>query len=437
MSMKANLFVLVSICFVPASEGGWNVAAVDDTYGCVTPALALNGAGVPAIAYYRVDHGAAYAWPDGSAWQTEYIYQPSYGNGGWFDMVFDSGDTPHVSFGGLSTTEAAYALRNGSWGVSFLPEWGEWTSIALDSQGTPCFALLNNDRDNVFVHWNGGGWESQVIEEGNDYDGSISLAVDPENNAHIAYNSTSTSTSVRYAFRTPSGDIALETVDSSMATEPRGISLALFNGMPAVSYNVAGEVRYASCDGASWSVETVYSTDTGAHEYGTSLAFDSYGNPHIAHCSGFDGELLYSVDPGSGWVTENIHPISGGGDPSLALDSNNQPHIAFISTGSALMYAFGSEMGAAEPAGDAPAVAVSANPFTGNLNLSFRAGGSHADLSVYDCAGRRIATLFSGTPAAEVEAVTWNPANSLPAGSYIIALRSGGELLVQRVAYLK
>lgn len=219
MKMKTFLFILVSTCFVSSSQGGWHVTTVD-AYGCVTPALALNGAGVPSIAFYRVDQGAAYAWFDGSLWQTEYIYQPAYGNGGWFDLVFDSGDTPHVSFGGLSTTESAYALRNETWSVSYLPEWSEWTSIALDSQGTPCFALLNNDRDNVFVHWNGGGWESQLIEEGNDYDGSISLAVDPEDNAHIAYNSTSTSTSVRYAFRSTSGDIALETVDSSMTTSP-------------------------------------------------------------------------------------------------------------------------------------------------------------------------------------------------------------------------
>ncbi len=171
MKMKTFLFILVSTCFVSSSQGGWHVTTVD-AYGCVTPALALNGAGVPSIAFYRVDQGAAYAWFDGSLWQTEYIYQPPTAMAAGSTSSSTPGYSPCL-LRGLSTTESAYALRNETWSVSYLPEWSEWTSIALDSQGTPCFALLNNDRDNVFVHWNGGGWESQLIEEGNDYDGSI------------------------------------------------------------------------------------------------------------------------------------------------------------------------------------------------------------------------------------------------------------------------
>lgn len=434
--MRSNILVFILLmCTTSISWGLWHVTTLYDDG--ITPSLALNGEGLPGIAYYRVDNGARYAWYNGSTWQSEYIFQPSYGNGGWLDLLYDENDLPHVSLGGLSYTGIAYAFRSGSWDVSFLPEHGTWTSIAMDPQGTPCFAVLNFSRDNCFIHWNGSGWESQLIESGNDYWGSISLDTDSGGSAHIAYNSGTCALSVKYALRDPSGDIVIETVDSAMTTEPRGISLAIYDGLPAVSYNVGGEVRYAFNDGDSWSVETVYSVDTGAGVYGTSLAHDSFGNPHIAHCSGENGDLLYSFNTGTGWVTETVHPISYLGDPSLALDSENRPHIAFIGAGTAVMYAVGSSMGTEETSGSMPAIAISANPFSGSLSITFQAGGNHAELSVYDCSGRRVATVFSGSPAAGGNTATWTPDPALPAGGYILALRSRGDLQVQRVAYLK
>jgi hypothetical protein len=84
----------------------------------------------------------------------------------------------------------------------------------------------------------------------------------------------------------------------------------------------------------SWNIQTVDAN--GAFGSGVSTALDSKDKPHLCYIAYVDGYyrnpayLTYASWNGSDWniqnVTANIHSI---GYTSLALDSNDNPHITY------------------------------------------------------------------------------------------------------------
>jgi hypothetical protein len=75
--------------------------------------------------------------------------------------------------------------------------------------------------------------------------------------------------------------------------------------------------------GSEWNIQNVDSTGSA-----TSLALDSYGNPHISYSGGTAGALKYAKWTGSTWSIQTVDP-NGGIHSSLALDSNNNPCISY------------------------------------------------------------------------------------------------------------
>jgi hypothetical protein len=61
-----------------------------------------------------------------------------------------------------------------------------------------------------------------------------------------------------------------------------------------------------------------------------SLALDSNDNPHISYYG--NDNLKYAIWNGSGWVSQTVDaPGTVGQFNSLALDSNDDPHISYYS----------------------------------------------------------------------------------------------------------
>ncbi|MHC4646992.1 MAG: M4 family metallopeptidase [Planctomycetota bacterium] len=81
---------------------------------------------------------------------------------------------------------------------------------------------------------------------------------------------------------------------------------------------------------AGWHIETVDSN--GIAGIGTSLALDSNDSPHISYCD-YDpnGSLKYTYcDPCEGWNIETVDDSNNLGEwTSIALESNNKPHISY------------------------------------------------------------------------------------------------------------
>ncbi|MCP4231585.1 MAG: hypothetical protein GY771_15755, partial [bacterium] len=88
----------------------------------------------------------------------------------------------------------------------------------------------------------------------------------------------------------------------------------------------------------AWVIETVYDSED---IYGTSIALDSNDNPCIAFHILDSNDLMYAYFDGSVWQIDDVD-ISGGvgWHPSMELDDNDYPHISYYdSTNGDLKYA--------------------------------------------------------------------------------------------------
>jgi hypothetical protein len=217
-------------------------------------------------------------------------------------------------------------------------------SLVLDSKGNPhvvfCQRLDNNSESNyclIYDSWNGTSWNRENI----DYGWCACLVLDRHDNPHITYISNS---DIKYASLTSSGWI-IQTIDSS--SELGGIDLVLDKQEnPHIVYSANSMLLYASWTSYSWIIETV--TQNGVEG---SLALDSNDNPHICFLKklpqdipGRDGyhylneSVCYAIKTNSGWSIQTVD--SDGGDfICLVLDSKNIPHVSYSNSFKGLIYA--------------------------------------------------------------------------------------------------
>jgi hypothetical protein len=125
-----------------------------------------------------------------------------------------------------------------------------------------------------------------------------------------------------------------------------GTSLALdtYNGSHIAYCDCSSDfstanLKYAHWTGSSWAITTVDNTAdfTGAW---TSLALDSMNNPHIAYHDATNSDLKYVYWTGSSWDITTVDSAGDvGGGIFLVLDSNDRPHITYYGN-SDLKYAY-------------------------------------------------------------------------------------------------
>ncbi|MDD5687103.1 MAG: carboxypeptidase regulatory-like domain-containing protein [Elusimicrobia bacterium] len=88
---------------------------------------------------------------------------------------------------------------------------------------------------------------------------------------------------------------------------------------------------------AGWSLQTVDSGDD-VGDF-TSIALDSNNYPHISYHDNTNNSLKYAKWNGTAWSTTTVDTGFLGEDTSIALDSNNNPHISYRSNSDGLKYA--------------------------------------------------------------------------------------------------
>ena len=109
------------------------------------------------------------------------------------------------------------------------------------------------------------------------------------------------------------------------------------NNYPHISYqdyNNGMHVKYARWTGSAWNITTV---DSGYS--GTSMALDSNRLAYISYQN--TAGLKFAKRNASEWNIQTVDSTGNYRSPSIALDSNNNPHIGYVDfSNSYLKYAF-------------------------------------------------------------------------------------------------
>ena len=292
--------------------------------------LAFDTAGNPAVAYLTI-RAIWLARFDGTAWTIEDAGPAGFTQKHGVSLAFDRADTPHISYSNSFLVE--YARRVGvDWLAEPLNTQGLRTSIALDSSGQPRIAnegfgdpLVSFSRRNGIADWD----VQAGIDRGDD--GTVgtysSVALDAAGRPSVAY--VGSADELKFASWDGAG-WSIETVDTG-GDVVRWVSLARDGADdPAIAYYDAGagDLRLAAWDGTAWTVRSVHGIgDVGAH---AALVFDSAGGAHLSYHDAGNGDLVYARPAGPSWSIEVVDPGPGAGTWSaLALDAAERASISY------------------------------------------------------------------------------------------------------------
>ncbi|MEW6042107.1 MAG: hypothetical protein AB1633_11360, partial [Elusimicrobiota bacterium] len=295
------------------------------------------------IAYYDVDNNnLKYAKWTGISWSIETVNSTGADE---ISLSLDTSGYAHIAYRKYGEATLKYARQSGSnWDIETVgPAGSVGTSLSLDTSGYPYIVYISTYDDVKLAKRTGSSWEFQTIPEipGNKI--QCSLDLDSNNYPHICYLEwdswnlvywlkyakwTGTSWSTQTITQANAGGESISdrvwiVVDSS--NNPH-IIFDFINCLGDGNYD--SDLKYAKWTGSSWEVETVDST--GSTGITPSLALDKNNFPHIAYEEKAPtSRLKYAKWTGSIWEIQQMEQ-SVTGDASIAVDSNNSPHIAYL-----------------------------------------------------------------------------------------------------------
>jgi hypothetical protein len=235
----------------------------------------------------------------------------------------------------LATSCSAPSHAATSWNIQTIDKNGStgFNSIALDSNNNPhiAYGAYENGyyRDPHYVmyaSWNGSEWIIENVTQGG---GRIDLALDSNNNPHIVFTDNSR---LIYASLNATG------WDTQIVDKGFSAALALdSDGNPHIAYlNVENALKYASWKATGWNIQTVDSSQIFAANL-VSLELDSNDKPHVLY--GYDTRgsqpyltiVKYAAHNSSGWSIQTVvSDAASWGLGNIALDSDGNPHFTYI-----------------------------------------------------------------------------------------------------------
>ena len=349
-------FLLAAVCLTylissaeptAQTEGDWQIETVDDSGGRMN-SIAVDDSDVPHISYSLGK--LMYTYKDDSGWHgtilKDFGLEPS--------LTLDEMGYAHICYRNLNQMDYGYQDAEGwnwEWVYKYVKD-DSSCSIALDQDSYPRFSFYDSTilGNLIYVHQDSSGWQidhpDSIVKHKGKYS---SLALDKNDHPHISYYAGNNVYDLRYAFQDDNGWHA-EPVDTDGLVGSH-TSLALDgNGYPHISYFDCGatsdpecsayDLKYAYKDATKWHTETV--DDLGQVGRYTSIALDSNDNPHISYRDDGNEDLKYAFQDSSGW---NIETVDSQGDvgtfTSLALGQYGSVHISYFDEDSKhLKYAF-------------------------------------------------------------------------------------------------
>jgi hypothetical protein len=321
----------------------WETTLVDDSKRTgIVPVLVLDADNHPHIAYN--DHQTLkYAQFVDGAW--DFQSGPHFDVLDGLDLALDSSEYPHISLTkGNSFSSDANALVHAYWnGVDWdiqtvmTETLRHHTSLSLDSNEQPHIAVCGADDQLLYSVRTETGWDTQIVDQIQYCQSTPDLALDSLDVPHIGYCHPE-SESLRLASLTVTGWVT-QTVDDQAG----GDSSLVFDsvGYPHIAYAADDILKYAFWTGTEWYIQ-VAALDTFFGDI--SLALDGADFPHIAYDHASTSSLPKHVYwSGSAWIVSTVEQRDiAGYSPSLAIDSDGNPHIAYHdNTNQDLMYVLG------------------------------------------------------------------------------------------------
>ena len=316
------------------------------------PSLVLDNAGSPRIAYmvwdsYHTQHSMIYASRTASGWITD-SFSLSGWSGDYTALALDGAGNPAITYrrGDDLGCGVMYARRAGdTWDDQVVAQWGEAGTcgspapLALDGNGDPHIAYVgeaNDYRDLRYIHWTESEWDIQTVAGGGWSGDGTALALDAYGVPHISYTEGTFATAqVRYV-RWYQNEWNVQTLDSSLCYQRTSVALDTA-GHPHISYYYDNGwpdigVAYAYWTGSQWVSQTIGRTAWGGPNdtwgAATSIALEaSTAYPHIGY---YNDGLWHASYDGTAWHTETVDSDwDAGMYASLALDANSRAHIGY------------------------------------------------------------------------------------------------------------
>jgi hypothetical protein len=337
MFLSVLLLSILAFCsVVPVHAAAlWNVQTVDVngegfTGSCSIVIDSKNNPHIACTGRIGNKNFVMYADRGGSGWSTRTVDL-----GRLFDLALDSRGNPHILYifgpGGLR-----YASWTGSnWNIQtvdqgFLRGVG---SVALDSSGNPHIAYLDNFKVLKYASWLGSSWSIKTLDNAEDIWPVLSLEFGPNSTPYILYGlyhiENSTITAMMAFGKNSSWSI--QTIASNLTAYGNMVLDSM--GHPHFFYQVDSPesddidhsiIEHASWNGSAWNSQSVALDEVGF------LALDSHDNPSIAYIQSYE-KVIYASWTGIAWkiqtVDSNITAIAG---CHLAVDANGNPHISYL-----------------------------------------------------------------------------------------------------------
>lgn len=236
---------------------------------------------------------------------------------------------------------------------------GLYTSIALDNNRNPYISYFDQTNDNLkYAYPTKDGWKTKTIADTGRTGLYTSLAINPSNNRPRISFLDATQRSMRVVtLSNLAGESASFQTLQTAGTNGLFASMRLDSlDQPHIAYYDEGTpgLRYAHWNGTQW---IYWILDTGvSNGLYASLDLDSNDHPHITYYNAATNDLRYiywvGSDPSQPWssvelVDEGVgNPPDVGSWASIAMDSNNNPHISYFDAANQrLLYAYKTSSG--------------------------------------------------------------------------------------------
>jgi fibronectin type 3 domain-containing protein len=339
-------------------DGGWNVTTVDDAGGSSVGeycSIAISRSGKLGISnYYGGSDDLLYT--SQNAWIIDKlaggIDNRCFGN---TDIVLDDDNNAYISYTANSGYELWFATNVwGSWTYMMIDNttggFGGRTSIALGPDNHVHIAYYASDSGEIryathvgMYSWT---WEKVADTRPNWGTNDLSLKVDSDGKAHIAYSffeDSGFTSSLRYA-NNIGGTWVNETIDDSVADTGRYPSMAIGDtGVIYISYvdQTNKNLRWSSNAIGSWVSGNV---DISGNISGqTSIAVEDANHLYVSYQDIINHDLKFAYYNGGAWLTYTVDtPGWVGDDSSIGVDHEGKVHISYLDTdNSDLKYATG------------------------------------------------------------------------------------------------